>query len=156
MFTDQVISSNKIATIDIASIHQQKEENFVVMKNIGSSIELLLAFAIEGTMAFKMLYKMRTICFELAGDTIANDVSIEALRYLSFIFKYVSTGNIPMAFSAVAPFFLFDVSLAHKHLDIKKEIENFLNVMAEDQSAETRRNMEDVMLNSMKIYSTIR
>ena len=154
MFVEQILSSEEVM-LTINTINH-KPENMVVIKNIGNSIELLLNSAIKGTRAFKLLDQMRELCLEKSCNYDAQKhTSTEAIRYVSFIYKYVSTGNIPMAFSAVAPWFLFDRGQGPHSRVVKKEVANFLNVIAEDQTMTIRKSMEEIMLNSIKIYASI-
>ncbi|CAK6537519.1 MAG: hypothetical protein IRD7MM_03260 [Candidatus Midichloria mitochondrii] len=160
-FFDKVISHTNIQTD--ANYLCPKSEEILIMKGIANSIKLLLSFAIEGTKAFTMLEKMHYFClkelclYENENDTEINNVaSLGTLRYLSLVFKYVSSGNIPIAFSAVAPCFLLKKKYDNESENIKNEIKNFLDLIAEDQTLETKKNMENIILDSTRIYLSIK
>ena len=137
-----------------------KNDEVLIMRGIANSVKLLLSFAIEETRAYSILEKMYYLSIknnEVKSALIENkSTSIYTLYYLSFIFKYVSSGNIPIAFSALAPCFLLKKKQDPESENIKNEIKIFLNLVAEDQTVETKKIMQNVILNSIRIYSSIR
>ena len=156
-FFETILSNQEIQN-DIQFLLSKNEE-VLIMKGIANSVRLLLSFAIEGTRAYSILEKMYYLSIKnnevaLALTNKDNNASIK--RYLNFILKYASSGNIPIALSALAPCFLLKDKQDVESENIKNEIKIFLNFLAEDQTVETKKIMQNVILNSIKIYSSIR
>ena len=157
----ETVLSNQEIQIDIRSLSSKDDER-LIMTGIANSVKLLLSFAIEGTRAYSILEKMYYLALknnEAAANLLNNNsdnASLDTLRYLSFIFKYVSAGNIPIAFSALAPCLLLKKNQDIESENIKNEIKLFLNLIAEDQKAETKEAMQSILINSIRIYSSIR
>lgn len=152
--------TNEAREVLICQGYQDSEE-IIITKKIANLINLLLFFAIEGTTVSCMLKKMYNLCVQsiLKKNTTINynsNLSINTLKYLNFTFKYISSGSVPMAFSAISPYFLFSKIFDNdESKDVKSDIKKLLNSMINDQTAENKKKIKHILSKSMLMHSLI-
>lgn len=157
-FCDKIFLNKEIQQYQIDDYLQQ--EKYVVMQCIADSINLLLSFAIPGTKVFTMLetmYKFSKGDKQVKEYCLSNPqlMSIEKIKYSSFIFNHVIKGNIPISLCAVAPCFLLQQSTDFDLQSFREELQDFLNKLSKDQARGVVKEMEETLLKSAKMYLSL-
>ena len=127
--------------------------NLKIEDEVSNALGLLNCFTIPGTKAAKLIEKMHKYCNKNNSSYTASnneqEIDDHSKQFSSMIFEYASLGNIPVALSAISPYFLLN---KEKYpADLIKEMVSFINHCAEDQSIVFIEKMEQAFIVTSKI-----